>query len=243
MDSSITLVVARYMEPMFWIPEVNKKIRTVVFNKGNWVVIHGIDIINDVPNEGREGGTYLTYICDNYDRLSDITIFTQADPFQHNVHFLTRLDEVADRGFEGPILPLTYQWTHGLPPFSMIKNHLNNYFIETISRCTLQPMRFHDDGIASYVNSYMSMHPFLHPGCDLVRHFCDLIGLNDPKPEGSLTHTFFYSGCFAVKREAIHRHPLEFYQRCRHVLHEHEPYGYMFERMWLLMFEGATGVL
>jgi len=31
-----------------------------------------------VKNEGRDGGTYLKHIIDNYDRLADFTIFMQG---------------------------------------------------------------------------------------------------------------------------------------------------------------------
>ena len=36
-----------------------------------------------LPNLGREGGTYLLHIAENYDRLADWTLFLQGDPFPH----------------------------------------------------------------------------------------------------------------------------------------------------------------
>jgi Protein of unknown function (DUF3431) len=36
-----------------------------------------------LPNLGREGGTYLFHIVENYDRLADRTLFLQGDPFAH----------------------------------------------------------------------------------------------------------------------------------------------------------------
>jgi hypothetical protein len=61
---------------------LDSDVNVIVYNKS------GIPL-NNVPNEkmleniGREGHTYLTHIINNYDSLSDITIFMQDDFYNH----------------------------------------------------------------------------------------------------------------------------------------------------------------
>lgn len=89
----MTMVVARYNENLDWLKTVPWNY--IVFNKGGnlpkWVK-------NKVklPNIGREAHTYLTYIIDNYDHLSNYTIFVQGNPFDHSSDLVTKI-----KGFDG----------------------------------------------------------------------------------------------------------------------------------------------
>jgi len=77
-----TVVIARYNEDIKWcLPFIED---VIVYNKGN-------DDLDYIPQEriikcenlGREGGTYVKHIIDNYDNLSKFTIFLQGRPFDH----------------------------------------------------------------------------------------------------------------------------------------------------------------
>ena len=85
------IVVARYNESIDWLDSINKdKYNIKIYNKGD-------DNINyeysKLPNIGRESHTYLKYIIDNYENLTDFTIFLQGNPFDH----LGNLERVSDK--------------------------------------------------------------------------------------------------------------------------------------------------
>lgn len=48
-----------------------------------------------LPNAGREPHTFLTHIVRNYDRLADVTVFVQGNPFDHCPELLSKMNEIA----------------------------------------------------------------------------------------------------------------------------------------------------
>lgn len=64
-----TIVVAKYQEDTSW---TNKYSDAVVLTKGI-----------DVHNIGREVGTYVDYIIENYDSLEGKYFFVQGNPYDH----------------------------------------------------------------------------------------------------------------------------------------------------------------
>jgi hypothetical protein len=82
--SEIEIVIARYQEDItLFIPFNNN---SVIYNKGNIDKINAFinrDNIINCPNTGREGGTYLKYIIDNYYNLPNYILFTQGNPVDH----------------------------------------------------------------------------------------------------------------------------------------------------------------
>ncbi len=80
----LLVVISRFNEDV----SLFKKLETediIVYNKGNDGVKKHIDEskIIKCDNLGREGGTYIKHILDNYDNLSTYTIFTQGNPVDH----------------------------------------------------------------------------------------------------------------------------------------------------------------
>ena len=78
-SSTVEIVVSRYNENLEWLnQDPYNKYPVVIYNKGqNDEFVHNNnvkDIVN-LPNVGREGHTYLYHIVNNYDNLSDMTIF------------------------------------------------------------------------------------------------------------------------------------------------------------------------
>ena len=73
-----TIVISRYNEDLKWLSELNKeKFNIIVYNKGindNFIKLPNMTIIK-LDNVGRESHTYLYHIINNYNILSDITIF------------------------------------------------------------------------------------------------------------------------------------------------------------------------
>lgn len=80
----IELVVARHLEDVRWTRRVPTSIRVTIYEKGR-----------DVPNVGREAQTYLHHLTTRYDRLADVTVFSQGHPFDHASHFHALLRDLA----------------------------------------------------------------------------------------------------------------------------------------------------
>jgi hypothetical protein len=79
----LIIVVARYNEDITKFLPFNNNL--MVYNKGNNNINSSInkEYIIKCPNLGREAGTYIKHIIENYDSLSEYTIFTQGNPCHH----------------------------------------------------------------------------------------------------------------------------------------------------------------
>lgn len=84
---SISIVVARYNENIDWTHQFSN---VIVYNKGEPIQEETITL----DNVGRETHTYYKHIYDNYDNLSDYTIFLQGHPFDHSPNIITRLHTI-----------------------------------------------------------------------------------------------------------------------------------------------------
>lgn len=71
------LVLARYKENIDWIKQSNCP-SIIIYNKDEMPTF-GVPL----PNIGREAHTYIYHIIANYHKLADVTIFSQANPFDH----------------------------------------------------------------------------------------------------------------------------------------------------------------
>lgn len=88
----VTIVISRFNENVDWVKNY-KNVRIYVYNKGSELHLRekNISIIKR-ENLGREAETYLHHIIENYEKLSDLTIFTQAYPFDNIPTFFEFLD-------------------------------------------------------------------------------------------------------------------------------------------------------
>ena len=87
------IIVARYNENIEWIQRIPTDIDVLVYNKGDQITNYNGKVI-DLPNVGREGHTYYTYIYDNYDNLDDYTIFLQGNPFDHSRSIIRTISNI-----------------------------------------------------------------------------------------------------------------------------------------------------
>ena len=77
MRDTVTVIIAKYKEDIGWADALGYDY--VVYDKsGN----HDINA-RILPNIGREAHTYFTHIISEYDRLADMNVFLQGDPFDH----------------------------------------------------------------------------------------------------------------------------------------------------------------
>jgi hypothetical protein len=98
---NINIVVARYNENLDWTNELKN---VIIYNKGVPLNIHNEILL---PNVGREGHTYYTYICDNYDNLGDYTIFLQGNPFDHSPNIISNINQYSKLDFD---LSIEFEW-------------------------------------------------------------------------------------------------------------------------------------
>jgi hypothetical protein len=237
----ITMVVARYNEGLAWLDFMPKNINVIIYNKGPDIVDRKIldnpiiTVVDKCHNTGRETETYLRHIVKEYDKLSDIVIFTQGNPLDHSPNFSHLVYGIANGSMEESVYPLSIRWNEYLPPPKVLESSSTPYFIEKASRYTLSPVRHWDDGINHTCDSYRNLHDLPH-GEDVIHHFCNLISLPDLDFGKTDFFNFFYCGIFAVKKEAIMKHSLNFYFNCHSIANKHESHGFMFERIWWKMF-------
>jgi len=84
---NICIVVARYNENLEWTKQF---LNVIVYNKGTPLSDNFNEIL--LNNVGREGHTYYKHIYDNYDNLTDYTIFLQGNPFDHLPNIIYHLN-------------------------------------------------------------------------------------------------------------------------------------------------------
>lgn len=83
MSKQVGVVIARYLEDVYWLHDLNPNYKIYLYNKGDYIATPYISL----PNVGREAHTYLYHIIENYDNLDEFTVFIQADPFDHGVSY------------------------------------------------------------------------------------------------------------------------------------------------------------
>jgi hypothetical protein len=99
-------VIARYREDLGWTDRLDIPFR--VYNKGpDRPAVPRASAWMDLPNLGREGGTYLRHIADHYDDLPDFLVLLQGHPFDHCPNLYHVLENHCD---EGKLIPLSGNW-------------------------------------------------------------------------------------------------------------------------------------
>lgn len=212
------MVVSRYEESTAWVPK-----DAIVYNKGPPLVgRHAVQL----ENEGREGETYLRHIIDNYDSLAEYTVFTQADPFEHNPLFVQDVNGLwGGRVFAS----LGRWWQPDIPPQRVRENGVQpNIHIGNRDFVCTHPELWEDDGwirIARRVK--------MRNGIDFILPWvCERVGVRTPDTGVPIS----MCGMFGVHRARIHMYPKEMYIRMRAFLLEHPDHGYVVERFWATLF-------
>lgn len=256
MEPKIDLVVARYNEFLGWINNIDDHFNVIIYNKGKTLTAcnfkRPVEIIN-VPNVGRESETYLRHIIKSYNGLADYTIFCQGDPFTHANNFERVLKNIREFVKTYPhfhMVPFTNGWIldKNMPPREIYERvkvslpmALEDIFIDMQSTRTLQPQSYYDTGIYSVYNEYLQYHQ-LPPGVNIMHHYLSQAGAGNIIPEHVDVFPMFYAALFIVKREQIHKNDLSVYERMWRLNCESSLYGFLTERVWLLLFDGYTNL-
>lgn len=85
---TFNILVARYNEDIEWTKQFSN---VIIYNKGNKLTGDFNEFL--LNNVGREGHTYYKYICENYDKLEDYTIFLQGTPFDHSPNLISNINK------------------------------------------------------------------------------------------------------------------------------------------------------
>jgi len=248
------IIISRYNENLNWVNELLKHKwihKIIIYNKGNEIINKFNDsriVIYNVQNLGREGGTYLDYIINNYYDLPTNLWFTQADPFEHSPDFLHFFEEkIKNKYIIKPIQSLTIRWKKecNIPPEHYIKNNncynidkyrCIDYFIKSDNLQVIGHSNFNDGGISNLYKNFYN----IYKNNNIFEYLCDRINIKKPQK----IIKFIYSACFFVKKKSILRYPKEVYIKLKHFLLETDAQGsiqgYILERFWPYLFTGKS---
>jgi hypothetical protein len=185
------IVVARYNENIDWLKFFDSK--KTIYNKGDEIDVDCVKL----QNIGRESHTYLHHIISRYNSLSNVTIFTQGDPFPHCSDFIDKTHLIIQEGLDKPF------------------QNLCSWVLQVDNlQCRCWPYHCWSNLLPEVAHSLFG-EDFNHP-------------------------IWFGAGAiFAVTKEAIHRHPIEFYEKAiRFHDTDIDGYAHAFERLWPTIFEG-----
>ncbi|MEO5913296.1 MAG: hypothetical protein ABIS50_03615 [Luteolibacter sp.] len=243
---SVTLVIARYNEDLYWILKLPEHIRVVVYNKGSEIlekqVRAKIDSIIPRKNIGRESETYLEHVRNSNGDFTEWTAFAQGDPFPHSPDFLKILEKTEQWNDIQP-LTLKYLAEQDVPPAFLIRSdtreHLGDARVrsELFSLTTLQPLTFVDDGAEWIAKNYREGHS-LPKYSNLVEHFFEVAGWDEMtrKAGEACLGRLAYGAMFAVRSSLMANIPADVLERLQVMARGHNAYGFIFERVWLHFF-------
>ena len=208
---SYKIVVARYNENIDWLKH-DKNV--IIYNKNK---NNKLNLPNEImlENVGRESETYLNYIINNYHKLPDIVVFTQA--------------RIADHRGRDDINYLLYMknqaYLHGKSYPIIIHTKTNN------KSCWDNDWNLNNDGSYYLENCYLNNKPIIFE--DWFKKHIFFNKDNYPQP-----FCVYANGLFAVRKELILRHPVEYYKYLIGLVNHHvDPAeGHFFERSWFYIF-------
>jgi hypothetical protein len=80
--SQVEVVLAHHSEDLAWLSQIPKDVHLSIYTKGSRIELSKPLVakasVKQLLNVGRESHTYLSHIVENYERLADWTVFTQA---------------------------------------------------------------------------------------------------------------------------------------------------------------------
>lgn len=181
----------------------HKKYNLILYKKDNSILIDSFVVDREeiiIPNFGRCEYAFFHHIVNNYDNLSDVTIFTKINWKDQGINFSELLDECVNYDFyEVGTCPESSLWYD--------ENHLEYLSIETkYHKCPINLDKPYDNmgNCHDLTNRSLPIQTY----ADWYNHIFprDLFDL--PKEVVCYGH----GPCFSVSKNLIHRHPLETYK-------------------------------
>jgi hypothetical protein len=211
-----TLLVCRFNRDVGWVEQLRNQYDIVILQKYDkhsffcWESIREFqprlfkeiidqgkleDYLKEVPegfypNIGVDAHVFFSYICDNYNNLNNITVFTHENPIHHCQDFIKELQALPD--------------DIDFKEFGIL---------------------FHCDGNGRGEDSGT-------PVAELYE-----LMFEQPAPE---QFTFVSGSLFAVSRDNILQHDINFYQKARDLTLTNWRYPWAFERLYRLIFQSIN---
>lgn len=251
-----TIVIARYKENIDWIFDLLKSQswihKVIIYNKGPPIELNKnikkVKIVDD-QNVGREGKTYLDFIIDNYDELSEnksYTWFLQANPFDHSPDLFNLLHINSVSKYNPYFQTLSCQYIPNFPKntqkdkrFNINNNKIINYYIDKTTQQCVDCHEFFDnkhDEKVQYLDQYIQN---TQHDC-YIDYMCKECGINTPKK----IIGYSWAALFCVHSALITQHNVNVYKKLRTLLLQHDDQGgyegFALERFWNYLFTGET---
>ena len=202
------LIIARYNEDLSWLKEF-EDFKIIVYNKGNELSENLFYEIINLENKGRESQTWLHHIVQNYNNLNEINVFLQG-----------KIDDLNCMVFKNP---------------NDYLKKINKYGFQVSRYGLLGP--FHWDWHVNIDKDIRYKKQWENNEISRssigFRNFSKKLFPNIP-----LFVATSYGGCFAVKKEIIQQHKLDFYEELLDILSQNKNpiEGHYMERLWCYLF-------
>ena len=221
--NNINIVIARYNEKLEWLKEEPfNKYNYIVYNKGNNDNYYKSDkFIIDIKleNVGRETHTYLYHIINNYDNLSNLTIFVPGS------------------------LDLEIRHDRAKRLFNEIENNKNYDIFACILGDGTFNHNFTLDNWLSTNEDNRSLNTSESLKLSEIRPFGDWYTkvFGDLNKDGKC---FTVNSTFALTKETILKKPKSYYENLITYVNEHHNHEtvHYFERSWETVFYPYTNV-
>jgi len=212
-----SIVISHYNEDIEWISNIDKSIRIYLYTKGSQDLsffnkIENIKIYN-LQNVGKEQQTYFYHIVNNYNSLEDLMYFIQANPFEHCIDFLDKLNN----NFIGPLSDFNLITSiYGQPDETKYKRHIDHKYgnalpSDIIGNIFIDPW---NEDVSLYTINYI----------------IDVIPELNIKKENWIYNA---NGLYSSTREKIQKIPKSVYDKCLSIFYDSNinMTEYAFERL------------
>ncbi len=243
------IVVARYRENIDWLFNVNKRWQITIYNKGPKFENIGtlrirypnITII-DIQNKGREAETFAYHMLNRYNNYADLTVFIQANPFNHAPEMNKLLENLINKKTMNPkiekFIPMSIRYDNTFPPKKITDSRINHFFtVEDFSVYTLDFIRHIDNIGAPWITQKWREQYNGKVGDNITKFFFDSIEQPQLLQPNQLTLKFCYAACFALPKYSLMQHSKSFYEKLYVKTFDTHIAPWILERMWLHMFD------
>jgi hypothetical protein len=193
-----SIVVAHYKEDISWLDRISDSVKIYIYCKGDILKCKEFEgrsnfKIETLKNIGNEGQTYFHHIVNNYETLEDIVYFIQADPHEHSINFMEKLNN----NFIGGISDFNLITSLYGTPVGDYHAHINHKY-ENISHNEITGKIFIDPWNDK-------------DACDNINFAIDSLAELNIKKENWVYNA---NGLYAVDRDSIKKFNLDFYKKC-----------------------------
>ena len=203
-----SLIISRYNEDLNWLHEITD-FDKIIYNKGEELLDNKFEKVISLPNVGRESHTWLFHIVNNFNCLAEDNIFLQG-----------RIDDLGCMAHQDP---------------NKYMKDLNKYGFSTSRSGLLGPFHWKMNVGIEKNSKYAKEWERNEIGRSNLgfRKFAKNLF-----PEIPIFLVTSYGGCFAVKKDLIRIHDLNFYKNLLDILSSHKNpiEGHYLERLWCYMF-------